>query len=88
MDLNEFKKELVEARENKKLLLGIKSTRESISLGKAKLVAYAKNSPFISEFKKYGQLSKVEIFPYPEDGLSLGELCKKPFAVSALAVIK
>ena len=88
MELTEFKKTLVQARESNKLVLGTDKTVKFLKSGKVKLVAFAKNSPFQEDIKHYAALAEVEAYPYPGDGLELGELCKKPFAVSTLAVVK
>lgn len=88
MELNDFKKKLADAREAKKLVLGTTATIKSLKTGKVKLVAFASNSPSVDDIKYYSELAGVEMFPYPGDGLSLGELCKKPFSVSTLAVVK
>ncbi len=88
MELTDFKKTLAQARENKKLVLGTDRTVKLLKSGKVKFVAFAKNSPFKEDIEHYADLAGVEAYPYPGDGLDLGELCKKPFAVSALAVVK
>jgi large subunit ribosomal protein L30e len=88
VELTDFKKTLAQAREKEKLILGTDKTIKLLKTGKAKFVAFANNSPFKGDIQHYADLAGVEAYPYPGDGLSLGELCKKPFAVSTLAVVK
>jgi large subunit ribosomal protein L30e len=88
VELNEFKKKIADARESKKLILGTQQTIKFLKSGKVKFVAFASNSPSVADIKYYTELAGVELFPYPGDGLSLGELCKRPFSISTLAVVK
>jgi large subunit ribosomal protein L30e len=88
VELTEFKKKLTQARESKKLVLGTDRTIKLLKSGKIKFVAFANNNPFKEDIKHYAELAGVETYPYPRDGLNLGELCKKPFSVSTLAVVK
>lgn len=88
MDIEEFKKLVTKAREENNLLLGADSTIKSLKVGKVKLVAFAANCPVAEDIKYYARLAKVETVSYPDSGISLGELCRKPFSVSALAVVK
>lgn len=88
MELADFKKTIVNAREKNKLVLGTDQTIKLLKSGKVKFIASANNNPSINGIKYYSELAGVEVYLYPGDGLSLGELCKKPFSVSTLAVIK
>ena len=87
MNLEEFKKAIAQAREKKKLILGTDRTLKLLKTSKVKLVATANNSPFYEEVNHHTKLAGVEFYPFPGSGLDLGELCKKPFAVSTLAVV-
>jgi large subunit ribosomal protein L30e len=88
VELNDFKKKVADAREAKKLVLGTTETIKLLKTGKVKFVAFANNSPSVDDIKYYSEMAGVEMYPYPGDGLSLGEMCKKPFSVSTLAVVK
>ena len=88
MELEEFKKTLAKAREDGKLVLGTDKSIKALKQGKVKLVAFAKNSPFIEDVQYYANFAGVDMFPFPDDGMALGELCKRPFNISTLAVVK
>lgn len=87
MDMEEFKKAIAQAREKKKLVLGTDRTLKLLKTSKVKLVAVANNSPLSEEVKHHAKLAGVELYPFPGSGFDLGELCKRPFAVSTLAVV-
>jgi len=87
MNLEEFKKAIAQAREKKKLVLGTDKTLKLLKTSKVKLVVIANNCPVSEEVNHHAKLAGVELYPFPGSGFDLGELCKRPFAVSTLAVM-
>ncbi len=71
---------------SKKLVLGSGVVVKKIQSGKIKKVYVSSNFPKKDELKKMCGLFKVECIDIEEDNVSLGVLCKKPFAISVLGV--
>lgn len=83
-------KEIKKLIESKKVRIGTEIAIKNMKLGKVERVYLSSNCP--AEVKKtieyYGKLGNVEIvtLEYPND--ELGVICKKPFSISVLSVLK
>ena len=78
------------AIETNKIVLGRDVTFKNMKTGKVIAIVFASNCP--SEWKsqalELGSKNKVESFDYNGNGLDLGALCKKPFAVTVAGILK
>ena len=72
------------------LIIGTESTLRNLKLGKVQKVMVSSNCPerVENDINYYAGLSGAEVhkLEYPNDELSV--ICKKPFAISVLAVLK
>jgi large subunit ribosomal protein L30e len=75
---------------DKKLIIGTKRTIKALKLGKVEKVFLCLNCPakVKDDVKQYSKLSKAKVssLRYPND--ELGVLCKKPYSISVLGLIK
>ena len=80
-------KKLIKA---KKVIIGTQRTVKSLRLGKVDKVLLSSNcaEQAVNDINYYAGLSKAEIIMvrYPND--ELGVICKKPFSVSVLSILK
>ena len=86
MDDTEIIKRIVETG---KVQMGSRSVDKTIKTGKPKLVILSSNCP--KEIKESmfqnAQATNVPIYSYGGTSLELGEVCRKPFPISAMAII-
>jgi len=75
-------KEIKDALESNKAILGLKRTLKEKDLKK---IVYASNCSKV-KFKMVSPKKKIETEKYEGTNMDLGELCKKPFAVSVLSI--
>lgn len=78
------------ALEEKKVVIGAGITIKNLKLGKVELVYLSQNcsknaAEDIEHYAKVGNI-KVMKLSYPND--ELGVLCKKPFSISVLSVLR
>lgn len=73
-----------------KLVIGTERSLKMLRAGRLSDVLLASNCTGISEetFKKYGALAGTEIKKLSLPSDELGVICKKPFAISVLGVLK
>jgi large subunit ribosomal protein L30e len=85
----DISRELQVAISTGKVLIGHKSTRKALLAGQAKMVILAANAPvdIRSDLEYYAKLSGTPIFVFPGSSLELGTAAKKPFKISAMAII-
>ena len=80
-------KKMIKAKD---LIIGTKRTIKNLKLGKIDKVIISSNctDAVINDLKHYTSLSKTESIRvnYPND--ELGVICKKPFSISVLAILK
>lgn len=71
-----------------KLEYGTKKTVDSIRSGKAKAVIIAENTPseIMNDINNYAKIAEIPVVTYDGTSLSLGEICGKPFVITAIAV--
>ena len=74
----------------KNVVIGTEKTIKSLNLGKVDKVLLSSNCAdrTVNNINYYADLSKAEIIRvrYPND--ELGVICKKPFSVSVLSILK
>lgn len=78
------------ALEEKKVVIGAGTAIKNLKLGKTELVYLSQNCPKnttedIEHYAKIGNIKVVKL-SYPND--ELGVLCKKPFSISVLSVLR
>ncbi len=87
MDVN---KEIGQAVDTGKVILGTDKSLKAIKLGQAKLVIVSSNCPsgVLVDIKRYGELANIPVHIFGKDSAELGVACGKPFLVSVLAVLE
>lgn len=87
VDIN---KEIRQAVDTGKVILGRNKSLKAIKLGQAKLVIVASNcqSEVLANIKRYGGLGNIPIHIFERDSSELGVACGKLFLVSVLAVLE
>ena len=78
------------AIEGNKIVLGRDVTFKKLESGTITGVVFASNCPqdWKNEAQELGKKSKIEFYDYNGNGLDLGALCKKPFAVTVAGIVK
>ena len=75
---------------SKSLIIGTDKTIKGLKLGKIEKVIISSNCPkaVVNNISYYAGLSKAETVKanYPND--ELGVICKKPFSISVLSIVK
>jgi len=73
---------------SKKVIIGTERTLKKIRTGKVKKVLLSANCPesVKKDILRYQKISPFEVIPLQYQNDEMGNLCKKPFAVSVLAV--
>lgn len=84
--ITDLKKKL----KTKKLILGTDITINKLKMGKINKVFLSANCPakIVKEIEYLGSLSKAKIFKLKQQNDELGIICKKPFSVSVISVLK
>lgn len=87
MDVN---KEIRQAVNTGKIILGTDKSLKAIKLGHAKLVIVASNCPsgVLADIKRYSGLANIPVHIFGKDSAELGVACGKPFLVSVLTVLE
>jgi large subunit ribosomal protein L30e len=82
----EFKKIL----KNKNLIIGTEKTIKQLKLVKLARVFVSSNSSekIRADINYYAKLTKTEVMNLKYTNEELGELCKKPFSISVLGLLK
>ena len=86
MDIN---KEIRQAVDNGKVILGANKSLKAVKLGQAKLAIVASNcsSEVLADIKRYGELANIPVHIFGRDSAELGVACGKLFLVSVLTVL-
>jgi len=84
----DLRKAILLAVKTGKVTFGFKGCVEALRGGKAKLLVVAKNSSLSrkKELELLAKLSNTPILQYEGSSLDLGNICGKPFTISAMAV--
>ena len=64
---------------------GLEQTRKSLRSGEAKMVVVSSNCPAKDELVSAGA---AKAYVFPGTNVELGAACGKPYAISALAIVK
>lgn len=82
----EIRKEL----ENKKVILGLERTIKEIKKSNIKKIYLSSNVPneVVDDLEYYASLQSIEIIKLEIPNDELGVVCKKPFLVSVLGLLK
>ena len=80
-------KKLIKA---KKLVIGTKRTIKNLKLGKVEKVLISSNcsESTVNDLTHYERLGKTEIIKVNYLNEELGSICKKPFSISVLSILK
>ena len=80
-------KKLIKA---KSLVIGTEKTIKNLKLGKVEKVIVSSNCPesVVNNLNYYAGLSKAETVKVPYPNEELGVICKKPFSISVLSILK
>ncbi len=83
-------KEIRQAVDTGKVILGTDKSRKALKLGQAKLVITASNcqSEVLEDIKHYAGLANIPVHIFAGDSAELGLACGKPFLVSVLALLE
>ena len=75
--------------ETGEVTLGSRSVSKLVTSGKPKLVIISSNCPVIIKEKisHSASVAKVPVYNYNGTSLELGEVCRKPFPISAMAIV-
>jgi large subunit ribosomal protein L30e len=67
---------------------GAHQSEKAVKAGRAAVLVMSNNSPeeWRKKLERYATLSSIPVIPYPGSSRDLGMACRKPFAVSVLAV--
>lgn len=84
--INEFKKLL----EDGKLIIGSQRTLKLLRQNKAAKVWLSANvdAATLDDIQHFAALNKIDVVQMQHSNIELGELCRKPFAVSVVSVPK
>jgi ribosomal protein L30E len=69
------------------VIFGNRQTRLTIKDGKAKLVVFSRNCPFVDEISEIAEKQNVPLYQAKVDSVELGSICGKMYAVSTFAVV-
>jgi len=69
------------------VIFGNRQTQLTVKDGKAKLVVFSKNCPFIDELTQISEKQNVPTYQANVDSVELGSICGKMYAVSTFAVV-
>ena len=87
MDIN---REISQAVNTGRVILGSSQSVKAIKLGQAKLVVLASNCPDTvrADVKHYAKLANIPVHDYEGDSAALALACGKPFLVSIVAILE
>jgi len=82
--------EIKKLLKSKNLVIGTEKTLKQLKLGKIDTVILSSNCPdkVAQDLIYYAGLSKVETVKVPYPNEELGMICKKPFSISVLSILK
>ncbi len=81
-------REIRRAVDTGKVGFGARESEKSLKNGSAKLIIIAKNAPRLSMEKlvSFAENGKTPHFVFEGNGIELGSVCGKPFAISAMVI--
>ncbi|MFH0868179.1 MAG: ribosomal L7Ae/L30e/S12e/Gadd45 family protein [Candidatus Woesearchaeota archaeon] len=74
----------------KKLVIGTERTIKNLKLGRIEKVIISSNcsETVLNDINRYAGLSKTETIKVVYPNTELGTICKKPFSISVLSILK
>ena len=84
MTLEDIKKAL----DAKKIVIGASETLKNIKLGKVSKVYVSNNCPSQDDLENSSKIAKIDFTVLDKSNEELGVLCKKPFSISVLSILK
>jgi large subunit ribosomal protein L30e len=84
-DANAIIKRMVETGN---VSMGSRTSKKMVLNSKPKLVILSSNCPDVEgkDIRHYARLAGIPVYTYRGTSLELGELCRKPFPISAMVV--
>ncbi len=75
--------------ENGEVKIGSRSVAKEITKGKPKLVIISSNCPGNTreDLANNAKVASIPVYSYNGTSLELGEVCRKPFPISAMAIV-
>ncbi|MFC2174912.1 50S ribosomal protein L30e [archaeon] len=75
--------------ENGEVRIGSRSVSKELNKGKPKLVVLSSNcpKPIREDIEGKAKAANTPVYGYTGTSLELGEVCRKPFPISAMAVV-
>lgn len=86
LNIADVEKRIKKALQSGNVILGLNETIRMAKLGKADLLVISNNCPKKDDLLYYAKLSNINVFVFPGTNIDLGETCRKPYSVSALAI--
>ncbi|MCD6523152.1 MAG: 50S ribosomal protein L30e [Candidatus Diapherotrites archaeon] len=85
MEATEIIKRVIETGE---VVIGARRTLKLIATGKPKLVILSENCPEKTrdEIKHMAKIGSIPVYTFNGTSLQLGEICGKPFPISAMVI--
>jgi large subunit ribosomal protein L30e len=85
-----YEEEIRKLLGNEKMLIGRAAVMKKLRKGLVNRVFIANNYPktALSELEKYKSIAGVEIFDAKVTNVDLGTICKKPFPISIIGMLK
>ena len=82
--------EIRRALKNKKAVIGTEESVKNLKLGKLSKIFLTSNCPesIVSDIEHYARLSNTEVVKLEQPNDELGTVCKKPFAISVISILK
>lgn len=82
--------EIKKAIKEKKAIIGTDETIKNLKIGKVEQVFLTSNCPedVKEDIMYYSKLSKAKVVMLKQPNDELGALCKKPYSISVVSVIK
>ena len=76
--------------EEKKLVIGTSAGLKNLKTGKAEKIFLSSNCPddVKTEVEKLAKISKIPVVVLKQSNEEIGVVCKKPFSISLISVIK
>jgi len=84
VDVNKVLKDVVKKG---KVKIGEKQTKKAIEDGTAKIIVLSNNCPYSDDVTTMVKDKKTPVYNFSANGVELGYICGKNFAVSSFAVV-
>jgi len=90
MSKKDYLKTIKESLKSKKVIIGTEETLKNLKNNKLKTVFLASNvkASVKDEIISLGKMSEVEVVPLDIPNSEFGTICRKPFPISILSIMK